>query len=591
MIARRKRVFLAVSLAAGFALFRLIYALIFSGLWGQHVIFDLPQFSLPGPFRQVSLFGPVSTDGITRNIELALPFAIAILVFGLLSALITPSSFAPLGKRLPRLSWLFTTLGVALAAIPALAKSISLLGRSRKLRGETRLSILVPIFERVVTQAMSTALELARSGAEQATGKLVLSEFQAAHLSQISAEFKAGSVVLLTGETGAGKSTFLRALAGEIFESEGRLVTGSVELAGRTITTFAEASKFSYLVPQLPENTLPFGDQELAGEFAKDLVFGPNSALSHGESYRVLIDVALSREPALLLLDEPSAALDSAGTEKLKESVARLSSGGTTVFIAEHRPDLWSDLATEHLSIQDGALVHGQYRKPSVLPVRNVSLAGNELSARVSIAEIGFEAPLLTSVNLELRQGECVAIFGPNGAGKSTLLHRIAWPKKGEVFIHGSEVIGAKPRQIALVPDRPGDFFVTDNLSSELARSDRVAGAAAGLTRLTLESILGGKLDGELATHPLDLSTGTQLALAVSMQLSHKPSLLLMDEPVQGLDPQARELMAETIRCVQETGCAILFATHDREFASGLADLIFEISHSKLVPVGKAGVL
>lgn len=555
------------------------------------MFWDLPQINLPGPFRQLSLFGPVSTDGIIRNVELALPFAITILVFGLLSALITPTSLASMGRRYPRLSWLFTTLGVSFAAIPALAKSIALLNRSRKLRGETRLSILVPIFERVVTHAMATALELARSGAVQATGKLVLSEFRSAHLSPISSEFETGSIVLLTGETGSGKSTLLRAFAGELFESEGRMVAGGIELAGRSLKDFAEASKVSYLVPQLPENNLPFGDQELVGRFSKGYAKGTGSVLSHGQSYLVRLDVALARKPALLLLDEPSAALDSAGIEALRETVVRLSKAGTIVVIAEHRPDLWSDLATEHLSIQAGTIVKGQYRKPVVTPVRNVSLVGNELSARVSVDEVGFETPLLTNVNLEFRQGECVAIFGPNGAGKSTLLQRIAWPKTGEVFIHGSQVIGAQPRQVALVPDRPGDFFVTDNLSSELERSDRVAGVSGGLTRLTLESILGRKLDSELATHPLDLSIGTQLALAVSMQLSHKPSLLLLDEPVQGLDPHARELMAETIRCVQETGCAVLFATHDRQFASGLAERIFEISHSQLIPIGRAEVL
>ena len=66
------------------------------------------------------------------------------------------------------------------------------------------------------------------------------------------------------------------------------------------------------------------------------------------------------------------------------------------------------------------------------------------------------------------------------------------------------------------------------------------------------------------------------------MQLSHKPQLLSLDEPVQGLDPASRELMAETIRCVQETGCAVLFATHDFDFAKRLTNRVFEISGCEL---------
>ena len=142
------------------------------------------------------------------------------------------------------------------------------------------------------------------------------------------------------------------------------------------------------------------------------------------------------------------------------------------------------------------------------------------------------------------------------------------------------ELGGSDPRKVALVPDRPSQFFVCDSLASELARADKIAGASPGLTAISLESILG-KLP-ELDTHPLDLSVGTQLALSVAMQLSHKPQLLLLDEPVQGLDPQSRELMAETIRCVQETGCAVIIATHDLGFARRLTGRVLEIANKEL---------
>jgi energy-coupling factor transport system ATP-binding protein len=137
--------------------------------------------------------------------------------------------------------------------------------------------------------------------------------------------------------------------------------------------------------------------------------------------------------------------------------------------------------------------------------------------------------------------------------------------------VHGEKFVGPNPKIVALVPDKVGDYFVTGSLDEELARADKVASVAKGYTKTTFLSLV--EPDGsDFARHPLDLSIGTQLALATAMQLSHKPQLLLLDEPVQGLDSRSRAQLAETLRCVQETGCAIVFATHDLFFAKSFAD-------------------
>jgi hypothetical protein len=112
---------------------------------------------------------------------------------------------------------------------------------------------------------------------------------------------------------------------------------------------------------------------------------------------------------------------------------------------------------------------------------------------------------------------------------------------------------------VAFVPEYVSDLFLTESLAEELARADQVAGIPAGtaLTELTFFSILDQKLQGTaltalLATHPRDLSAGTQVALAIALQLSWKPSVMLIDEPSRGLDPAARSSMAEVLRCVAE---------------------------------------
>lgn len=136
-----------------------------------------------------------------------------------------------------------------------------------------------------------------------------------------------------------------------------------------------------------------------------------------------------------------------------------------------------------------------------------------------------------------------------------------------------------------MVPELVSDFFVTTSLGAELARADRIAKVETGFTRANLESILGEL--PELDTHPRDLSAGTQLALGIAMQLSHKPRILLIDEPAKGFDPQTKAQVVATLECVRETGCAVVFATHDHYLIEQLGATVYEISNAQLIKVGQ----
>ena len=593
MHTRARRISLAFSLAIGFVLFRLVYAFFFSGLWGDRVFLDLPSFQLPGPFRTVSVLGPVSVDGIIRNVELAIPFAAAILAFGILGAFVGPTQLAGLGSRFPRLAWLSTALTVGFGAIVNLAVVVRELANSRRLRGERRSALFVPLLERTVERSGAIGLELARSRPKKVEAcQLQINSLFFGSLGPVNLNLDPGSVAVISGATGSGKTSLLACIAGEAFEADDREVDGEIEILGRRVSSFAQSSALSSLVHQHPQQRFVDEVVPQGGVFSADLAGKQTATLSHGEAYRFALDLMVRRSPQIVLIDEPSSALDAAGLELLIAEVAKLAAAGKIVLIAERRPSKWSSVASHSFFLANGELVQGEYVPKPIEVNRKAPIApASEVSVEISIDELATDRALLGAVELELLAGECVGLTGPNGAGKSTLLHAIAVAEEVSVSTHGNRFAGFAPAQIALVPDRVSNFFVTDALDRELRRADKIAGAATGLTRLTLESILGRDVESDLKTHPLDLSVGTQLTLATAMQLSHKPTMLLLDEPAQGLDPKARVMMAETIRCVQETGCSILFATHDKEFALLVANRVLEIHGSRLHQIGEEAQL
>ena len=108
------------------------------------------------------------------------------------------------------------------------------------------------------------------------------------------------------------------------------------------------------------------------------------------------------------------------------------------------------------------------------------------------------------------------------------------------------------------------------------------------MSELTFWSILGRTDEHSsqlLGTHPRDLSAGTQLALAIAIQLAWKPGVVLIDEPARGLDSHSRDAMAEVLRCVAETGTVVLFATHDHAFVADMNCRVLQIQNTSLTPV------
>jgi ABC-2 type transport system ATP-binding protein len=186
----------------------------------------------------------------------------------------------------------------------------------------------------------------------------------------------------------------------------------------------------------------------------------------------------------------------------------------------------------------------------------------------------------LRDFSLTIVPGQCVALIGANGSGKSTAVRTLAGlmaPTAGEVRVEGfdphaePEAEHARER-LALVPDNPllyGDLTVREHLelvtvAHGLAGSESDARIDALLERLELAH--------RRDFRPAELSRGMRQKTQLACALIRPAALLLLDEPVVGLDPPAQALLHAILGERKAAGCAVLLTTHQLGFAEGLAD-------------------
>lgn len=198
----------------------------------------------------------------------------------------------------------------------------------------------------------------------------------------------------------------------------------------------------------------------------------------------------------------------------------------------------------------------------------------------------------LAGVDLELGRGEWTALLGPNGAGKTTLMRCIAGlirEDSGTVSAFGggrptAGDLGFVPQQIALhetMTAREHLVNYADLLGVERRdRADRVGWALAF-------SQLEDRADDQVRYY----SGGMQRRLNLAVSILHRPRLLLLDEPTEGVDPQARAAIWRMIEELRSNGATILHATHLIEEAETLVDSVAIIDHGNLVARGDTASL
>lgn len=198
----------------------------------------------------------------------------------------------------------------------------------------------------------------------------------------------------------------------------------------------------------------------------------------------------------------------------------------------------------------------------------------------------------LDYIDLNIQEGEIVGLLGPNGAGKTTLIHTLLGMipfDKGSVQLFGStkkpfsnenkQKMGLVTQELTVFEDLTAkenlDFFAgVYGLKGE-ERKQRVKEA---LDFVGLSSN-AGKL-------PKKFSGGMKRRLNIACALTHRPKLLIMDEPTVGIDPQSRNHILETVKKLKEQGTTILYTTHYMEEAQNIASRVVIVDQGQIITEG-----
>jgi branched-chain amino acid transport system ATP-binding protein len=196
-------------------------------------------------------------------------------------------------------------------------------------------------------------------------------------------------------------------------------------------------------------------------------------------------------------------------------------------------------------------------------------------------------------VALTLGDGEFLAVLGANGAGKSTLLGAIAGSVagRGTIELNGIRLDGMNPRQrarrgLALVPEGRRNLFSPLTVHENLQLGLRLL-PAAQRPRMLDELLALFPILGTRRTQLAGLlSGGEQQMLALAVALARRPSVLLLDEPSQGLAPLVLQNLAQRIRGLRSLGVSVLLAEQNHRFAAQLCDRYVVLSSGELAGGG-----
>lgn len=434
-------------------------------------------------------------------------------------------------------------------------------------------------------------------------------------LQDITLSIGAGERVLVTGPSGGGKSTLIRALAGVLDASMGTAI-GTLDRPTAVVGYVGQEPDEQILFPTVAEEigfvaeTAVSTPAEVAPRIhaamtAVGMTFDDSrstASLSGGEKQRVAIAAALAGSAELLVMDEPTASLDDVNVAVVRDAVAAVvAARAVTLVVVEHRLDVWQDIVDRIIVVANGrvvmdapfreALRHhaGALREWGVRVPVATNTPNRERIDRPAEAESGGGCVVLRSdrvtaargaggaeiavPDIEVRSGECVALMGATGSGKTAALRvwgGLAAPRDGAVEIVG---LRGAPHRASARRLRTAVSSMVQNPAYGFAAQTVLYEASADMCERLGLSGLG-------SAHPHSVSGGERRRLGVAIALSDAPPLALLDEPTFGQDALSWGALVAVLRDYVRAGGALVVATHDPELVSALGARVVHIGEA-----------
>ena len=215
-----------------------------------------------------------------------------------------------------------------------------------------------------------------------------------------------------------------------------------------------------------------------------------------------------------------------------------------------------------------------------------------QIQALTKIFEGKQRVTALDGIDLEVRQGEIFGLLGPNGAGKTTTIGICTTrtlPSSGNVKIAGIDVVGhpAQARRLIGVVPQFNTLDRSLTIFENLYFHCRYFGFSHSLSKTRSEELLEQFLLAERAkAYPAQLSGGLAQRVQIARAIAHRPTVLFLDEPSAGLDPQSRIAMWTAVQGLRKEGITVVLTTHYMEEADELSDRVAVVDHGKLLALG-----
>jgi ribose transport system ATP-binding protein len=440
-------------------------------------------------------------------------------------------------------------------------------------------------------------------------------------LRNVTLECGKAEVRAILGENGAGKSTLMKILAGVHQPDSGRIVLDGDEVHFAHPRQ-AQARGVSIIHQEfnlLPERTVAenmFVGREprkgltvnrrkmdedtvaLLAQLGGDRTISPRmpvGRLSVAQQQTVEIAKALSYEPRILIMDEPTASLSLHEVDALFAAVRALQERGLTVLYVSHRLKELFEIASRVTVLKDGALVDTVSTSDVTSGDLVRLMVGRELThyfpPHATPAEVGAvrlavrdgAVGLLHDINLEVRAGEVVGIAGLEGSGRTELARAIfgATPfRKGTLEIDGKTRRIRSPRQAI----RAGLGFLTEDRKAEglvllLPVRDNTLLPVRTLRRKVVTAVgelvkRVGLRGARLDTEARFLSGGNQQKVVLAKWLATEAGIFIFDEPTRGIDVGAKAGIHELVRELARQGAAILMISSELPEVIGMSDRV-----------------